>query len=981
MTWSSDAIHPSISIICPRLELQLDPRTHPCIVDLLTDQKTPGFGEDFVTFDQRDVLHRVTAKGNDYFGPVVDPEREFSDPAIARSYLDVIRQALDQEGFDDQEEIDLVGTLLLPDTNGRATAVQSLYASASVPTAVPGLRVPAILHPSLVAHSLFKRKKWYRPKYTMQHFLNGGTLQGAGEDVRRAFWHWLRRNERRVAQRDRPSLSGIAIWPDEDGVLRRIQELCWPRSRRIGEVLAGSIRRPHEHVSRSRLVSVGRRARASLRRCPTLMEIGNWLNGRLAKFKPSGTLGAAAVEDLRGFERDLVILFEDKAIARLLRQTPVALPAVARDDSIQQRTALVMPTYGNDRLAVPDRFVLKHPERAGVLNKLSETLSGPTVDMLLHAFAEDGRNFSVLHPRLQHFLCATASNDSARHRLAQMPIVPVHGQPRAPAALAFGGNRGDYWGAWKTRISTKGLSQDDQRRYRDAGVSSAFPDPQTSRAFFVWLSARVQGVIERHMPCVLRHILHPAGPAQWAEIFPDIPFIPVRGQRVRRLVSLQRARRSPVYLCDAGALGDAVIEKDRAVFLTINYLREVTEPVSEFFRELGVRSLREALKEPVSVRGTGDVVRGGGDVGIRLRELRGSSFQRTFRKRLAQLGVESGLVRHDWQDRLRGVQEIRLANKVDAKYRFRNRTYPVAVDAGFDPGTGTFWMRRDHQTGTGRLYETIAKELVFKSAARPIDLLALQRTLELEFSDPSFGRQAGTRTCDETIPGEGNGRNDQEEEEQETGEAQQAAEALFGHNPFKPDPSRNTPKPTPIQSSISQGLGRSRRQRVVSPPGKGKADSRPAPKLEKRHIDGLKLSHYASHCQMCLCERPPEELAPAGSYVQWEEVRRHVIEAHHPDLKSAGGARHAGNLVLLCKLHHDNYGRRLTRESITGALQTGAKRKHIRFGVKSRVDGQHVKLVIADTGEVVDLFFTDEHADYWLSHAEVGHNNGPSTGD
>ena len=50
---------------------------------------------------------------------------------------------------------------------------------------------------------------------------------------------------------------------------------------------------------------------------------------------------------------------------------------------------------------------------------------------------------------------------------------------------------------------------------------------------------------------------------------------------------------------------------------------------------------------------------------------------------------------------------------------------------------------------------------------------------------------------------------------------------------------------------------------------------------------------------MCLCERTPRELAPPGSYIQWEEVRRRVVEAHHVDLKSAGGARHAGNLILL----------------------------------------------------------------------------------
>ena len=124
---------------------------------------------------------------------------------------------------------------------------------------------------------------------------------------------------------------------------------------------------------------------------------------------------------------------------------------------------------------------------------------------------------------------------------------------------------------------------------------------------------------------------------------------------------------------------------------------------------------------------------------------------------------------------------------------------------------------------------------------------------------------------------------------------------------------------------------------------------------------------------MCLCERTPRELAPPGSYIQWEEVRRRVIEAHHVDLKSAGGARHAGNLIVLCKLHHDNYGRRLTRAAVTEALQGDTEYKVVRFGLDgeavTEVGGRQIDLIIPDTGEVVEIFFTTQHADYWLSQA------------
>ena len=103
-------------------------------------------------------------------------------------------------------------------------------------------------------------------------------------------------------------------------------------------------------------------------------------------------------------------------------------------------------------------------------------------------------------------------------------------------------------------------------------------------------------------------------------------------------------------------------------------------------------------------------------------------------------------------------------------------------------------------------------------------------------------------------------------------------------------------------------------------------------------------------------------------------MRRRVVEAHHVDLKSAGGARHAGNLLLLCKLHYDNYGRRLTRSAVTAALRGKKKEKVVRFGESgngaSEVKGSAIEIAIPDTGGVVAIFFTDDHAGFWLSHAQ-----------
>ena len=91
-----------------------------------------------------------------------------------------------------------------------------------------------------------------------------------------------------------------------------------------------------------------------------------------------------------------------------------------------------------------------------------------------------------------------------------------------------------------------------------------------------------------------------------------------------------------------------------------------------------------------------------------------------------------------------------------------------------------------------------------------------------------------------------------------------------------------------------------------------------------------------------------------------------MIEAHHVDLKSAGGGRHAGNLILLCKFHHDNYGRRLTRDGVLTALQGRIARRAVRFGVDREVMGEVVEVrITGKDGDKMELFFTDEHAAYW----------------
>ena len=970
-TWVKDSILPALSVLCPRSEMQLDPRTHVDIICLLADDNTSGFAEDFVTFDENDVFDRVTAEGNQRFGAIVDREREFTEPLISRSYLDLVMLVLDKGDWNGDQEEKLAQSLLLPDFHGQATHIASLYSSALLPHKVPGLSLPPIIHPDLVVHPLFRRKTWRLPKYTMAKFLEGDAIRNSGEDVRTQFWHWLHRNMRHVPPREQSKLAELAIWPDENGSLASISDLCLPRSRRVGAVLADSIRRPNEQVRRSKLVSVSSRSRTSIRFVPTGDEIAGWLDARLVQFELGSTPDVETIEALHRFEDDLVILTKDKTILPMLKTIGVTIPALSQDGSLQPRTVLVMPGHRNDQLALPKRFLIDGRRKVAILEKLSQTLITPTASMIVDALTEDPSNFSCLHPRLKQLLSITKPDADERQRLATLPIIPLDGRPWEPSALAFIGNRGDYWGSWKKKLPGTGWSQDDQRRFREAGVTSGLPNRATSRAFFKWLGTLDGDTLHRHITCVVRHILHRDGPMDWANSFTDIPFIPAKSRDSLRLVSLQEVRKVPVFLGDAGDIEDIVISKDPRMLLVVDRVKEVTQPITERLRQLGVRSLREALKEPERVFGVGNVLQASDNMIGGLRVLRTTKFRSTFQKRLAELGVESDLVRHDWYDHLSRVKNLQIADEVEARYRFRRKDYRVGVDAGFDPESGVFWMKNDVGDGLRKLYESIAKRLIFKPAAQPIHHFALEYAVALEINEPSFGRSSQPSGSSDLDIITDTPVWDEQSEDQENDSNGETAEAIFGHSPFQPDGSRNLPKPGPIPDNPKSIPSRRGNRAGEERPDQDDGSSGPTPGLEKEHVELLKLEHYASHCQMCLCERPPQELAPEGSYIFAEEVRRRIVQAHHADLKSAGGARHAGNLILLCKLHHDNFGRRLTRMGINAALRGNVEKRVILFEPDTEVKGQQIRYVIPDTGEVIRLFFTDHHADFWLAERRV----------
>ena len=955
-SWDSTVIHRGLTLLGPRAESQLDPRVHGAVVGLLTDGRTPGYGEYFVALNEDSVVSKATGEDKAF-------RRDFAEPRMARACIDLIKEMLDNHACDQGTECGLIDSLQLPDVDARVMPLSELYSKSALPSEIPGLRLPPVLHPALAGHALLRRPKWRRPEYKMATFLEGGALESADERTRRKFWAWLWRNGRKVGRGDRPKLGNLVIWPDRHGQLCTISDLCWPRSRRVRSVLGEHIRVPHDDVRGSGLAPIGRKAGTSIRTAPTQGEVQAWLEARISKFTPGEPLSPAQANELRSFEADVALLSKDRSIARLQEQADMTLPALAQDGRAQYRSSLVSRSRLNDRLSLPGRFLIADSRHGSILDRLTPALKDPDSGMILAAFAEDGNNTSALQARLKRFFDLDPTQDEMR-QLASTPVIPVGGELKAPARLAFRGNR-DYWGDWKTDISKQGLSQDGQQRYLKAGVTSAAPISTTSQAFFRWLSGQHESVLAHHVPCVIRHILHRNGPPSWAEGFTDTPFIPVEGLDELRIVPLKAGRHSAVYLSDAGEIGKAILQNDRRVRLVVDHVKEVTDSISETLARLGVRSLRAALKEPEHVVGVGHVSGAPRQILQALEVVRSNPFRLTFRKRLSELEVEAGLPRENWHARLSRIKGVRLADDVEARYRFWRKPYRRKVDAGFDPESGIFWMRRDNDVGPGMFYRTLAEQLVFKRA-RPIDLHALELAVGLQIKDPSFGARAAFES-------EANGEDDtfgdhdleSDENSGEEPDQDDPGEAPWGHAPFTPDPTRNEPETGPLTESASDEPVP---EEKPEPPDPGDdAQERPrTPAIERIHKEELKR-RYASHCQMCLCDSLPQELAPAGSYVEPEEVRRSVIDAHHVDAKAGGGAQHAGNLILLCTLHHRNLGARLTRTLVTTALRGKPQKAMKRFPGDAVAEGRVVELELGDTGEVVHLFFTDDHAKYWLS--------------
>ena len=393
----------------------------------------------------------------------------------------------------------------------------------------------------------------------------------------------------------------------------------------------------------------------------------------------------------------------------------------------------------------------------------------------------------------------------------------------------------------------------------------------------------------------------------------------------------------------------------RPVEMAIVESPRVTKPATARLREFRLRTLSDYAREPIKAVGTGN------DKYIRdfdfkhiLDSLQSGLKGRQLQKRLAKLDLDTPdtALRSNWRERLSSVQNIRTAESVTAIYKVGRYRFPVPVDGKLDKESGTLWIRSDSDL-RAVFFDAIAGH-VFE---RPKKYYG--SVLDLAYKMDMRERYPVDYVNDE--PSQDDVETDATKSQEGQHRGPSATPGI--HSAPNPDPSLNIPNPGQIPTgdgmiqSVIRRNGRANRSQSAN---------------ENAQIDDLKENQYAWHCQACIAATEPKTLAPSSSYVAVPENRRMIMHAHHCDHVSADGARHVGNILLLCHYHHRALGDAVTRTEVTRAFAQASSRR-LTFnsdnGVSNSLQGKVVTIHPPQRQNPVSMFFTKEHADYWLTKA------------
>lgn len=953
-TWNAKQIVPLLSEICPSEEDQINKHVPGSILRCLVNM------DDVITFDENDVVARLQPKLKTEWFPwknETEWKRTLGNPSIAKAHLDVLWLTISRKELESESEV--MKNTYLPDDNSTARPLTGMFSGVGLPPNLGQRDYAPLLHPELQGHRVLKRRSWKPKRFGLDDYLDRAQLEMASLAERRSFWTWLRKNGKTVKPRQTlVRIASLPVWPSTSGSLVPLDDLCEPRSKRATSVMGNALVRPSRELLRVGLASRTGRGLLTIRSTPSLEETELFLAERLDRFPRERKLTADERREFHRLEKDLVDLASSapRLRAHLIKLAGEYGVALDRDGNLRDPGDLVRDEGALHHLHLLKRHTIDRPKK--FLDKLDgwKPQNVPATAQLVDSIREDSDRLDAHVPRIQEYVKQSKRESIEPLGLLDIPCIPVEGELRSPNELALRGSR-DFWGDWKMRVSVTDINPEVQRLYRQIGVVGGTPSSTHSRRFFQWLASQNSAIVERHADQVLRHINHERGPSAWSDEFPKVPFIMVEldGVRVRLVTQTDATKKgSRVVIPDFEALESEIRQHrgKRPVEMAIVARPRVTEPATARLRAFGLRALSDYAGEPVEVRGTGRTkATRHFDSRRILNALQSGLTGRQLQKRLAKLDLDAPL-RGNWRDRLSRIQGIRTADSIDAIYKLGRSRFSIEVVGELDRESGTLWLRSDSDLQEA-FFEVVAG-LIFEHPKKYYgSVLERAYTMDMREHDPLI---------------DSNGEPSQEDagevemisqDEESLGPSATSA----AHPVPRSDPAINIPNPGPIP----QGDEIMVRDITARP-----QYHRPPSATENAQITDLKENQYAWHCQACLAGSEPKTLAPPSSYVEASENRRKIMEAQHCDHFSAGGARHAGNILLLCHYHHRDLGDAVSRTEITRALHQASPRTLVfNFDreASSPLQGKVVSIQPPQRQTPVVLFFTNEHATYWLTKA------------
>ena len=746
------------------------------------------------------------------------------------------------------------------------------------------------------------------------------------------------------------------MWPGENGCLIPFDDLCKPQKRQIESILRDDIQIPASQLFRPGLVRRKGKGRLTLRELPSDEEIASFLMRRMGEFSRTRPLTSAERRKFHKFESEIVALSKVPGLRKTLTDlSDDHAVALSMDGTLNSPSELIRNVGSHTKLHLPARHIIDRPLKT--LDGIQGWAPGesPTSDQILDSLREDGARHEAHVPRLRALVDQAVELDE----IFNLPCIPIDGELFSPSQLTLRGRR-DYWGDWKTVVPVPSTNAEVQDIYREVGVVRGQPTPSQSLDFFRWLSVQGPAVTIKHIDQILRHIGHSGGPQQWSDTFPNIPFIPAIGSDgVIHLFTKAEATRGrvKVVIPDADLIAQAISDDERKwpVALAVVNTRNVTEPITTVLRDMGLVNLSERTGRPELVTGSGvnsaaPIV----DFEAILDNLRSRRMGRELKKRLDQLDLDANRdkLKVRWRESLSEVKAVRIADTVTATYKLLRRNYDVTVDGELDRTSGTLWIRTNPGL-QGTFFDVLAAN-IFENPQK-YHGPALERAYRLDIweYDPL------EYLSEDPIS------NDDYEDLYHVDETEDLSATEGRHPAPDTDPLNNLPDPNQIPERPTH----SRRGGKASNRSRSARD-RSA--VESVQIDDLKRNQYAWHCQICLSAAEPSELAPTLSYVEGDYNRRRMIEAQHCDHVNAGGARHAGNIIVMCKYHHDELGDAFGRSEVVRTFKK-AMDHSLTFstngGVQKDVQGKIVTISPPQREEPVSIFFTTQHFEYWQKKA------------